>query len=289
MKQTPLSRAQNIVSASETVAGDWFHSMAICTQSKRERLLGEYTSNAVRRGEVVAADMKSLGYKLRRTSFSTELKLRESCSFVFSAQNFIFRDESIEQPTIIVSSHADYRAGAGAVDNASGLAIMASVAEALRKTKASVWFIAFGAEEVGLGGSKHFLREEKIPKPKANINIDSVGKGELCNVPVKVPSTTCLYYPSIDVPLRSIYADIDSDASSFGNNGIRASTISTHEQSPEMATYPPPLHMSSTMWHKGNVCNSQRDTLDALDAENMQQAVVIAVDAVLRLHKEFSA
>ncbi|HMM11297.1 MAG TPA: M20/M25/M40 family metallo-hydrolase [Bacteroidales bacterium] len=70
----------------------------------------------------------------------------------------------------------------GADDNASGVAGMLWLAEKLTthrsKLKRNVLFVAFGAEELGLVGSKHFVRNMPFPKEKvvAMINLDMIGR-----------------------------------------------------------------------------------------------------------------
>ncbi len=70
----------------------------------------------------------------------------------------------------------------GADDNASGTAALLEIAEKLvsqkSKLKRSIFFIAFGAEEHGLLGSKHFVNNSVVPisQIKLMINMDMVGR-----------------------------------------------------------------------------------------------------------------
>ncbi len=70
----------------------------------------------------------------------------------------------------------------GADDNASGTAALLEIAEKLvsqkSKLKRSILFIAFGAEEHGLLGSKHFVNNSVVPisQIKLMINMDMVGR-----------------------------------------------------------------------------------------------------------------
>lgn len=71
---------------------------------------------------------------------------------------------SSKQGAVIVGAHYDSRPfsgnAPGAVDNGSGVASMLAIAKAFMQSKAvpkkSVFFVAFGGEEVGLVGSVHF-------------------------------------------------------------------------------------------------------------------------------------
>lgn len=70
----------------------------------------------------------------------------------------------------------------GADDNASGVSVLIEVARLMKQheheLKRSVVFVSFGAEEIGLIGSKEFVKSGIIPidKIKAMLNIDMVGR-----------------------------------------------------------------------------------------------------------------
>lgn len=70
----------------------------------------------------------------------------------------------------------------GADDNASGVASLLELAQKISTyrpvLRRSVLFIAFGAEETGLLGSKYFLEHPTVPKEQmiAMINLDMVGR-----------------------------------------------------------------------------------------------------------------
>jgi aminopeptidase YwaD len=68
----------------------------------------------------------------------------------------------------------------GADDNASGVAAILEIAGAIRsiKPKRSVIIVAFGAEELGLVGSKYFFKNKLVDpkKIKAMINLDMIGR-----------------------------------------------------------------------------------------------------------------
>ncbi len=70
----------------------------------------------------------------------------------------------------------------GADDNASGVAMVMMLAEYYKKNppKSNMAFVLFGAEEMGLLGSKHFVKNLPFPKEKikAMVNYDMVGRVE---------------------------------------------------------------------------------------------------------------
>lgn len=86
-------------------------------------------------------------------------------------------------PIIIVGGHYDsVEAGPGANDNASGTAAALEVARALaEETRAEVRYVAFGAEEIGLVGSRTYvsgLSEEERGRVRLMVNLDMVGVGD---------------------------------------------------------------------------------------------------------------
>ena len=85
---------------------------------------------------------------------------------------------------VIVGGHYDTVPHVdGANDNASGIAAVLTLAEELadRSFPFTLRFIAFGSEETGLIGSKHYVRalsQDERDEIKAMINLDVVGTGE---------------------------------------------------------------------------------------------------------------
>jgi aminopeptidase YwaD len=92
---------------------------------------------------------------------------------------------------IVFSAHYDHLGHLGkktyfpgANDNASGISMLNELAryynDSLNKPTCSILFIAFGAEEAGLIGSKYFTQHPLIPlkQIKFLINIDIVGTGD---------------------------------------------------------------------------------------------------------------
>lgn len=103
----------------------------------------------------------------------------------------------LPEKTIIIGAHYDHlgrdgwgslAVGAdgeihnGADDNASGTATILEIARQLSarrdKLKSRILFIAFTAEELGLLGSKHYIRDPAVPLSEtvAMINLDMVGR-----------------------------------------------------------------------------------------------------------------
>ena len=99
-------------------------------------------------------------------------------------------DPQLKQEAIVIGAHLDHlglnpELMPGAHDNASGVAVMLGVAEALATSRIplrrSVVFVAFGAEEQGVKGSEYYVAHPFIPNAKtvAMLNLESVGRGEM--------------------------------------------------------------------------------------------------------------
>ncbi len=97
-------------------------------------------------------------------------------------------DTELKDEVIIIGAHLDGQGYLGfllpgALDNASGSAIVISVAKAFSQIKGSMkrslMFILFGGEECGLLGSIHYIENSKLPLENVilMLNLDMVGNG----------------------------------------------------------------------------------------------------------------
>jgi aminopeptidase YwaD len=99
-----------------------------------------------------------------------------------TSQNVIGRPPEDDCQVIVGAHYDSVEAGPGANDNASGIAALLEIARVLdlRGQEEGVCFVAFGAEEIGLLGSRHFvatLTSQGQPSPQAMVNLDMVGVG----------------------------------------------------------------------------------------------------------------
>lgn len=99
------------------------------------------------------------------------------------------RDPLLKEKVIVLGAHLDhagfcYEVMPGANNNASGVAVMLGVAEAMAKSpirpKRSVLFVGFGSAEQGFKGSNAYLNRPVFPKEKTVVflNLDMVGSGD---------------------------------------------------------------------------------------------------------------
>lgn len=99
-------------------------------------------------------------------------------------------DPELKDEVVVVGAHydhlgrdADGNIFYGADDNASGVAALLEIARTMAqnrdKIRRSVVFVAFGAEEQGLQGSRHFVNNTPWHGKEvvAMVNMDSIGKG----------------------------------------------------------------------------------------------------------------
>lgn len=96
-------------------------------------------------------------------------------------------DPALAHEAVVVGAHYDHvgivdgRAHPGADDNASGTAVVLGLARAFAAAGGAprtIVFALFGAEELGLVGSRHYVRAPAVPLARtvAMVNLDMVGR-----------------------------------------------------------------------------------------------------------------
>ncbi|MGE5777245.1 MAG: M20/M25/M40 family metallo-hydrolase, partial [Chloroflexota bacterium] len=111
------------------------------------------TSAEAQAAQYIVMEFERLGYVSELRPF----KVTEKGKTISSA-NVIAVKPGASSREIIVGAHYDsVKTGRGADDNASGVAVILEVAERLRgkETPYTIRFVLFGAEELGLLGSKY--------------------------------------------------------------------------------------------------------------------------------------
>jgi len=126
--------------------------------------------------------LNDAGYSVQAQdfSFSTGSGTRQS-------KNLVATKPGTSSKRIVIGAHYDsVSVGRGAFDNASGVALMLQLAQDLQavSTPYTLVFVAFGAEEYGLFGSKHYVKTlsaSDLSDTVLDINFDSVAAGDqLC-------------------------------------------------------------------------------------------------------------
>jgi Zn-dependent M28 family amino/carboxypeptidase len=126
---------------------------------------------------------REMGYEPAVLAFLAAVKQGENQIEIDSA-NVIAVKEGLSKKTIIVGAHYDsVRAGRGADDNASGVAVLLESAERIKEASPpyTIRFVAFGAEEVGLKGSSRYVEQMSLADIAGTvvmINLDSLIAGD---------------------------------------------------------------------------------------------------------------
>ena len=148
-------------------------------------------------------EVKAKSQKNKFVHFSTTEKLYVTTDIGFEkkeTQNVIAflpgKNEKLKEEYIIIGAHYDHigyggdGSGSrrpyinavhnGADDNASGVSVILELSEMLSKisNQRTICFVAFGAEEMGLIGSKYFVNSNYLPNEKIQImiNLDMIGR-----------------------------------------------------------------------------------------------------------------
>ena len=140
------------------------------------------SSDEKKAGEYIAKVFAEMGYSVKINEFSYE----DDSKVQHTSQNVIARLDSSNSSdkTIVIGAHYDcVGLGNGAYDNGSGVAVMLTLAKMLKNEKLpyNIEFVAFGAEELGMYGSKQYadlLSSDEIENTLLMINIDSVAAGD---------------------------------------------------------------------------------------------------------------
>jgi len=144
----------------------------------------------------------------------------------------------------------------GANDNASGTALTLALAAiwADHPSSSDICFIGFGAEELGLHGSRHYVGqlrlEDRLSEVTAMVNLDAIGDGRppyriLASVEISEISNAVAADLQITAGPGSLPLNLGSDHASFSRVGI-----------PVVFVFPP-----------GAILHTPLDNLDNVDLE----------------------
>jgi len=134
--------------------------------------------------EFIYSAFKKLGYHTQKQAFTFGKNEKSSSNIIADAH-------PSSKPTIVLAAHYDSIAAKtgslGATDNGAGVAAMLAIAAQLsthETSKFNIRFIAFGAEEVGLHGSKYYVDQLAKNDPNtlrnivAMVNFDTIAGGD---------------------------------------------------------------------------------------------------------------
>lgn len=170
--------------------------------------------------------------------------------------NVVLRKKGKSEETVIIGAHYDKtEEGCGAIDNWTGVSVVAHLYQTIRQleTEKSYIFVAFDQEEEGLLGSEAMAKaipKKSLPEYCAMVNIDSLGftfpyalrsisSPKMTAIAKNVAEENNLKFYEIDL------AGASSDSASFKNRRIPAITFSGLDN--QWKTY---LHSSSDKLEK---------------------------------------
>jgi aminopeptidase N len=189
-------------------------------------------------------------------------------------------DPAVGRDIIVVGAHHDHvgRGHLGANDNASGVAALLAIAQAVRqhgKPHRTIAFVAFAGEELGLLGSAHFAAHPPAALPLDrvvyDINLDMVGS---------YASTGAVYAMGT---FRGLAATPIVQALADERRGLRVGTGGRGAGSDHEAFCRAGVPYVF-FWTPDKRCYHERcDTVDRLDAEHLAQIAGVAGELVERL------
>jgi len=141
------------------------------------------TQAEVSTADYIKKQLIQMGYKVEQQSFTFGKEK-------LTSQNLIVNTNSDIKQTIVLGAHYDSTAqkkgSLGATDNGAGVSALLAIAQGMKAQKKltyNIRFIAFGAEEVGLEGSKAYMKDlqknaENVSNIIAMINFDTIAGGD---------------------------------------------------------------------------------------------------------------
>jgi hypothetical protein len=185
--------------------------------------------------------------------------------------------------SVILGAHYDHigtgPAGTffGANDNASGVAGLLSIAETLGrsgiKPKRAIVFVAFGAEELGLYGSRYYAKHNASPsKTIAMLNMDMLGRGN----PTELYVMGVLRNPELYEVIKQANAQFKLTLKDNIEFAFRFGSdyYSFHQEKI------PALNFTSSRFAEQHTVN---DTADKLDIEKIDNSANLVLTAALAI------
>ena len=190
-------------------------------------LAGEYLSDLISKIRLISMFGENYKHEYTQEVYKTYGSIAEDdYGEVKIINNIIGKIEGTSNNAVIISAHFDHigvqdgKIIKGAIDNASGVAVLLDLAETLNnkysieKPEFDIIFCAFNGEERGLTGSRKFIEDiDGKYNSLININIDSVGYKDGRKVTFLDANTnTSLYEPMKTViENNGLEVELDTD------------------------------------------------------------------------------
>jgi aminopeptidase YwaD len=183
------------------------------------------------------------------------------------------RNKGKDTGIVYVTAHYDSVPQApGANDNASGTAVLLELARIMKglPTDQEVRFVFFGAEEIGLVGSRYYvsqLSSEEVERSLANFNMDMVG--------TKWEPATQLYVNVVDGEPNRVWQFASAAGERLGNDSLflnqggSSDHVAFYEAGIDAANFirREPVTARLEPWY-----HTPEDTIDKIDPDRLEQA-----------------
>ncbi|WP_425446907.1 M20/M25/M40 family metallo-hydrolase [Dethiothermospora halolimnae] len=194
-------------------------------------------------------------------------------------------DEDLKDETIIISGHFDHVGSDpkgnvynGALDNASGTAMMMELARAIKesniKPRRRIVFAAFNGEEAGLFGSDYYAYRRLFPLHKTKvINLDMIGSREDVKLELQTTRDKEGNYKSKDLVngIANIAKDIEIEVNVKSDAYYSSDHYSFTKRGGEAITL---IHSSKDLIH------TPEDTIDNIDKTKLDQIGRLLMKAI---------
>jgi Zn-dependent M28 family amino/carboxypeptidase len=211
--------------------------------------------------------------KKRKFELNLQLECRNSQTLSRNIEGTLGPDTKTE---VVVSAHVDsHDIAEGARDNGAGSAVVCEVARMLSKIEnhldTKVRFLIFGAEEIGLFGSYHWVEHHEEDSLKCIINNDGLGRSRDLEVDTNTFSTISQAFEDAS---DNLGLDIDI------NEGISPNS----DHWPFIQKGIPGARMGSKATVSGRGWgHTHGDTLDKIDPRDIRDSVIGLTASVLIL------
>jgi Zn-dependent M28 family amino/carboxypeptidase len=220
---------------------------------------------------------KEVGARLCRRHAGDRVSVRVDCETPTAESGVVRADLGPEtERAVYLTSHVDaHDVAEGAVDNAAGTATVLDVVGALCAREAPldrrVRVVCFGAEEVGLRGSKREAERIDPDAVQAVVNCDGVGRGR----------TLRTYTHGFD----GVGAAVERVADRFGHPvSVRPRQHPHSDHWPFVARGVPGLLVSSDGDDRGRGwAHTRADTLDKLERRTLRESAILVTALVADL------
>jgi len=185
---------------------------------------------------------------------------------------------------IVVNAHHDSMLTPGAVDDASGVAVVLEIARALstENLQRTVLFTTFSGEELGLLGSADFVGKHRDDKIVASITFDCVGAGPDNGLCIGLEGSTTEW---LDAYIQQVAENMGFYAKSESQKVIGGTT--DHESFVRAG-----FSATWVYWfdpEREGLIHTLGDNLNAIDRVRLKQVAELGVEVVRRLGGEAMA